>query len=307
MQLPISYPNIPVICGATASGKSRLAMNICRRTGGELVSLDSMQIYRKMDIGTAKPSLEEQKEIPHHMIDILDPDETYSTALFQKDAYDAIDTILKKGKLPVLCGGTGQYVQALALGLLFVEIKENPDIRRELEEQMRELGPDILYEKLCKTDPVAAQNIHPQNKRRVLRALEIFRLTGIPMSRHNELSRKDGPRYPFSLFSLQREREDLYYRIENRVDLMIADGWEEETKSLLESEKSLSRTASQAIGYRELTSFLQGDIDRAQAVEKIKLRTRNYAKRQITWFSHMEDRIPISPDDEDSVLRKIES
>ena len=299
------YHHIPVICGPTASGKSELALSVCKEISGELVSCDSMQIYKGMDIGTAKASREEQREIPHHMIDIVDPAEEYNVSLFQKDAYRCIEMILQKRKIPVLCGGTGQYIQSLTLGLEFVAADENPEIKKKLEDEADRSGIGNLYERLIKIDPEAAKKIHPNNRKRVIRALEIFELTGIPMSCHNDISRKTGPRFPFQIFMLDKNREELYQRINSRVDRMLEAGLLAEVRDLYLRHIGTSPTASQGIGYKELFSYYKKEITLETAIEQIKIRSRHYAKRQITWFSHMDGVMKISSDDKALVLQTI--
>ena len=305
LDIPL-YKSIPIICGPTASGKSALSMDLCRKINGELVSLDSMQIYKGLDIGTAKPSKKEQEEIPHHLIDIIEPSEEYNVSYLQKEAELSIADILKRKKLPVLCGGTGQYVQALSLGIEYIDIKEDPEIRNRLHKEAEENGYEFMYKRLTQIDPRASEKIHPNNKRRVLRAIEIYELTGIPMSIHNDNSLKKGARYPFCVFYLERDREELYSRINDRVDQMIQDGLIHEVETLRMTNKNLSKTALQAIGYKELYAYLDGEIKQEEAIELIKQRSRNYAKRQITWFSHMENCIKITPDQFNFVLEKIQ-
>ena len=301
----LPYKSIPVICGPTASGKSDLAMEICRVTRGELMSLDSMQIYKGMDIGTAKQPEKDRVEIPHHLIDILDPSEEYNVSVFQQEALREIESILERKNLPVLCGGTGQYVQSLTLGLQYIETPEDPELHKKLEKEMTQSGAEAMHNRLRQIDPTSAEAIHPMNKRRVLRALEIYELTEIPMSRHRELSRLQGPRYPYISFFIQRDREDLYRRIDLRVDKMMADGLLTEVEGLLKRIGGLSKTAGQGIGYKELVAYLNGSISLDEAIGLIKQRSKNYAKRQITWFSHMDGIVPITPDGLPEVLSRI--
>ena len=302
-----SFHVIPIICGATASGKSDFAMQICKEVSGELVSCDSMQIYKGMDIGTAKPSIEEQEEIRHHLIDIIEPYNEYNVTLFQKDAYRCISDILARKKLPVLCGGTGQYVQALSLGLEFVKIGEDAAIRKRLEVEASEFGCDVLYERLLQIDSEAAAKIHPNNLKRLIRALEIFELTSVPMSEHNRRSIKKGARFPFKIFMLDLDRSILHERINLRVDRMIEAGLLKEVQTLFEDKIPMSRTAEQGIGYKELFSYFNDEVLLHDAVEQIKSRSRQYAKRQITWFSHMANVTKIAPGDISKVLSACQS
>ena len=307
--LPLqNYHHIPIICGPTASGKSRMAMEVCQRTGGELVSLDSMQIYQYLDIGTAKPSLEEQKEIPHHMIDILPPDVSFSVADFSEKVLEVIKSILQRDKLPVLAGGTGQYVQSLVLGIQYnseESPEKNRDIKKNLEQELLEQGAVALHEQLRHIDPIAAEKIHPNNTKRLLRALEIFRSTGKTMTEQNQASLEKGPAYPYKVFYIDRSREELYLRINDRVDQMIDQGLVEEVIRVQEKGLRENKTASQAIGYKELFSYIDGNGTLEDAVNLIKQRTRNYAKRQVTWYTHMSDIIPISAAETDKILQEI--
>ena len=276
---------IIAVAGPTASGKSALALELCKRLGGELVSLDSMQIYKGLDIGTAKPTKAEQAEVRHHMIDICDPREKFSAADFAERAHGVIADIRSRGKRVVLCGGTGLYLDTVLGRLDFGEIESNEKLRRELIAFAEKNGADALYERLVKIDPQAAEKIHKNNVRRVARAIEIYELTGKTKTEHDREAISDSP-YDSLIIGLDYNgREVLYNRINRRVDLMIDAGLETEVRSLL-SEGSLSAdsTAGQAIGYKEMLGYVAGEYTLDDAIEKIKLGTRRYAKRQLTWL-----------------------
>ncbi len=299
------YRKIPIICGPTASGKSSLALRVCREISGELMSMDSMQVYRGMDIGTAKASTEEQAQVPHHLLDLVEPTTDYSPVQYLTSAYHAIDIVLQTGKLPVFCGGTGQYASALSLGIEYVPVEIDPFIREKLRIEIQDKGPEALYEELRRVDPQSAERIHPNNAKRLLRAMEIYRQTGRTKTEFDAESTKSGPRYPFSVFVIERPREELYRRIDQRVDQMIADGLVEEARKLYRDYSHLSSTSKQAIGYKELFQYLAQEISLDEAVDLIKKNTRNYAKRQMTWFSHMKDVTVISANDIERILHVI--
>jgi len=266
------------VAGPTASGKSALALQLCRQLNGEILSCDSMQIYRGMDIGTAKPTREEMAEIPHHLIDILDPDQSFSAAEYQVLAEAAAEDILARGKMPVFCGGTGLYLDAVITGNAF----SDGDVDAELRRQLTEMDPAALYRRLQEIDPQSAAAIHPNNHKRVVRAMEIYETTGMTKTEWDARSRTAPPAYRGKVLVLDHtDRDELYRRINERVDRMMADGLAEEVRSLHLPPDS---TAAQAIGYKELIACFQGKMTMEEAVEKIKTATRNYAKRQLTWF-----------------------
>ena len=290
------YRFIPVICGPTASGKSDIAMDLCRSCGGELVSCDSMQIYRGLDIGTAKPTKEDMAQVPHHMIDIVDPDENYSVNDYNNDALNEIVKILRKGRLPVLCGGTGQYVSSLIKGIDYGKEQVNDEIVDSLNSRFDIEGIDGIYRELSEVDPEAAAKIHPNNTRRVIRAYAVYLSTGKTFTQKNKESVLSGPAFPFMLFQPDIDRSVLYDRIDRRVDRMIDMGLAEEAGWLYGTYGDLKTTAFQAIGYKELRPYINGDISLDKAVYDIKLNSRHYAKRQLTWFRTIPDIHMISPE-----------
>ena len=288
---------IIAVAGPTASGKSALALELCKRLGGELVSLDSMQIYKGLDIGTAKPTKAEQAEVRHHMIDICDPREKFSAADFAERAHGVIADIRSRGKRVVLCGGTGLYLDTVLGRLDFGEIESNEKLRRDLIAFAEKNGADALYERLVKIDPQAAEKIHKNNVRRVARAIEIYELTGKTKTEHDREAISDSP-YDSLIIGLDyNDREVLYNRINRRVDLMIDAGLETEVRSLLsEGLLSADSTAGQAIGYKEMLGYIAGEYTLEDAIEKIKLGTRRYAKRQLTWLRRNPDINWLYPD-----------
>jgi tRNA dimethylallyltransferase len=277
-----------VIAGPTASGKTDLAVELALEVGGEVISADSMQIYRGMDIGTAKPSMQERKGIPHHMIDIVNPDEDYSAAQFQDGAKACIDAILKNGRIPVVAGGTGLYINTLVYNINFSETITNWKYREHLQSIADEYGPLYLHGLLKKVDGKSAETIHPNNVKRVIRALEVFESTGKPISEHQQESRLEPPPYDFKVFGLEVKRELLYNRIEKRVDKMMTLGLYEEVKGILEKGYSPDLVSLQGIGYKEIISAIRGKCTLTEAIEGIKKGTRHLAKRQMTWFRKTE-------------------
>ena len=276
---------IIAVAGHTASGKTSLAIRLAEILDGEIVCCDSMQIYRVMDIGTAKPTPEELARVPHHMVDFVDPMREYSCAEYAEDAERAIKDIISRGKLPVICGGTGLYLDTLLFERPFDECGGRSNVRERLAEEAEELGAHALHEKLREVDPESAEKIHENNLRRVIRALEIYETTG---RKKSELDAIPSPaKYDFLAFELRRtDMDERYARIEKRCDDMIAAGLLEETKKLLDMgifEKN--PTAAQAIGYKEMLGCVRGEVDISEARERLCIATRRYAKRQVTWFS----------------------
>lgn len=273
------------VVGATASGKSDYAVSLAERLGGEIVSCDSMQVYRGMDIGTAKPTAEEMRGIPHHLIDVADPDEPFSVADYVSAAETAVREIASRGKLPIFCGGTGLYLDRFLFGGLSAETDSDPDLKDELLELAKKHGNVFLHTKLCAVDPESAKLIHPNNVRRVARALEIYERTGIPKSEWDRRTRAVESPYEATVIGIDRPREELYRRIDARVEKMVADGLVDETRALAERGVfDRNRTAAQAIGYKEILPYLRGECSLSDAAETLKTATRHYAKRQLTWF-----------------------
>ena len=273
------------VVGATASGKSRYAVELAKRIGGEIVSCDSMQVYRGMDVGTAKPSPAEMDGVPHHLISIADPASPFSVADYVAAAGAAVEDIRSRGNVPVFCGGTGLYLDRFLSGGVAGEAASDDDLRRSLFAFAAEHGNEALHARLEAVDPESAAQVHANNVRRVVRALEIYRLTGVPKSEWDRRSRQVDPRYDAHVIGIDRPREELYARINARVDEMLSQGLVAETERLLAAgvfEKNT--TAAQAIGYKEILPYLAGEISLADAVESLKTATRRYAKRQLTWF-----------------------
>ena len=278
-------PKILVITGPTASGKTWLAVELAKRYNGEVVSADSMQIYRRMDIGTAKPTPEEMQGVPHHMINVAGPEEDFSVARYVDMAAAAADGILTRGKLPILAGGTGLYIDSLLSGRTFAAFDENSPLRAELEGRYAREGGELLLRELAQADPEAAARLHPNDGKRIVRALEVFLTTGKTITQHNKDTKAAPPRYSAITLSLDfQRREDMWDRIDRRVDRMMEAGLAEEVRGLLDSGVPQRCTAMQAIGYKEMAAALLGDGDIRAAAEEIKLRSRQYAKRQRTWF-----------------------
>jgi len=278
-----------VIVGPTASGKTKLSVELAKRCGGEVVSFDSMQVYRRMDIGTAKPSAEERADIPHHMLDVAEPDEDFSVARYVDLAAPVTEDILRRGKLPILVGGTGLYVDSLLSGRTFSPFQRSRGLREALERRLAELGGEALLEELRQADPDTARRLHPNDHRRIVRALEVYQSTGKPLSQHDRETRDLPPRYRALTIGLNfTRREALWQRIDARVDEMMSAGLVEEVEALLREGISQSCTSMQAIGYKEMAAALWEGRDVVLAAEEIKLRTRQYAKRQLTWFRRNE-------------------
>ena len=278
-------PDILVICGPTASGKTALAAELALRLNGEVVSADSMQVYRRMDIGTAKPTPEETRGVPHHMIDVADPEENYSVARYVADAVPIVDDILKRGKLPVVAGGTGLYIDNLIAGRRFAPFTPDSGLRERLQAQAREEGLPALYARLQKADPDAADRIHPNDEKRIIRALEVWLSTGKTISQHDADSRALPPRYtPLTIALNFKERPWLWERIDRRVDDMMERGLEREVRRLLADGVPPGCTAMQAIGYKEIAAAISQSRPISDGAGEVKLRSRQYAKRQITWF-----------------------
>ena len=272
-----------VICGPTASGKTALSIELAKKINGEIVSCDSMQIYKEMDIGTAKPTKEEMQEIPHYMINTIFPNERYSVADYKKDAKKAIREIIKKGKVPIIVGGTGLYVDSLIYEIEYPDIKLDEKYRQELEEQVRKDGLEKLYNKAKKIDPEAMLKISSNDKKRILRVLEIYKATGKTKTEQERKSREKEPEFDYLVYGLNMPREKLYERINLRVDIMIKQGLIKEVEKIYKKYNEFP-TAMQGLGYKEVVEYLEGHLTKEEMIEKIKQETRRYAKRQMTWF-----------------------
>ena len=293
-----------ILAGPTAVGKTALSIRLAKETGAEIISADSMQVYRGMDIGSAKITKEEMAGVPHYLVDVLEPEEDFNVVRFQNMAKDAAAEIWSKGKIPLVVGGTGFYIQALLYDIDFTDNDGDESYRRELEKKASdEQGALELYEMLRNTDPKSAQEIHPRNIKRIIRALEFYRQTGKKISEHNEIQRQKESPYNYAYFVLNDERGRLYERIDRRVDLMMEQGLLEEVRALRERGVRKDSTAMQGLGYKELYAYLDGEYPLDEAVRIIKRDTRHFAKRQITWFKREKnvvwaDRSVIGQDDE---------
>lgn len=293
-----------IICGPTASGKTSLSIELAKKINGEIISSDSMQIYKNMDIGTAKPSKEEMEGIPHHLQDFVEPNQRYSVAEFKKDAEAAIEFILAKGKTPIIVGGTGLYIDSLIYGIEYQDIELDEKYRKELEVRASNEGLAKLYEEAQKIDPQAMEKISSNDKKRIIRVLEIYKATGKNKTEQEIESRKNGVKYDYKVFAINWEREMLYERINKRVDVMIEQGLIQEVEELLKKYDKFP-TAMQGLGYKEVVEYLEGKTSREEMIEKIKMETRRYAKRQITWFKKNKQTIWIEPKDLQRILNEI--
>ena len=272
-----------VICGPTASGKTALSIELAKKINGEIVSCDSMQIYKDMNIGTAKPTKEEMQRIKHYLIDFISPDERYSVADYKKDAKKAIKEILQKGKTPIVVGGTGLYIDSLIYEIEYQNIEFDEKYRNYLEKQVAEKGLEELYKQAKKIDPEAIEKISKNDKKRILRILEIYHATGKNKTEQEKESRKKEVEYDYQVYALNWDRNKLYERIDKRVDIMIEQGLIDEVKEIYQKYKEFP-TAMQGLGYKEVVEYLNGKTTKEEMIDKIKQETRRYAKRQLTWF-----------------------
>lgn len=278
-----------ILTGPTAVGKTKASIGLAKAIGGEIISADSMQVYKQMDIGSAKIKPSEMDGIPHYLVDILEPDEEFHVVLFQQMAKQAIQKIYEKGKIPILVGGTGFYIQAVLYDIDFSENEKDTSYREELEKLAQTKGAEYLHDLLREVDEKSAQDIHANNVKRVIRALEYFHQTGEKISEHNEEQRKKVSPYNFSYFVLNDERAHLYEKINLRVDQMINEGLVREVQSLKEKGYTRDRVSMQGLGYKEMLDYLDNKCSLEEAVEIIKRDTRHFAKRQITWFKRESD------------------
>ena len=287
-----TYDQVPIaditsrcwfLTGATASGKTAISLELAKRINAEIISMDSMAIYRLMDVGTAKPTAAHRAQVPHHLIDIIDPDEVFSTSLFHKMAHQKIAEIFERGKEVLFVGGTALYLKAILRGI-FQGPPADWDFRKEVEEEIEHFGEEYLHQRLQLIDPVAAHNLHPNDHRRIVRALEVFKITGKPLSHLQMEFESSTPPEKCRVFALRHERSILHQRIEQRVSTMFEKGLLDEVKQIRSQFQDLSRTASQAVGYKEAAEFLDGELSMEDAIERMRIRTRRFARHQETWF-----------------------
>lgn len=290
---------IVVVAGPTASGKTALGIALAKELNGEIVSADSMQVYRGMDIGTAKATMAEREGIPHHMLDVAEPWEDYSVARYVEQAEACCRDILARGKLPILVGGTGLYIDSLISGRDFAAVDSDQGLREALSAEYDALGGEAMHRRLQEIDPERSAILHPGDKRRIVRALEVYRLTGMTITEHDRQTRALPKRFDAAAIHLNfKKRPALYARIDRRVDAMVEQGLFREVEGLLAAGLSPESTAMQAIGYKEAVRALQGELSREEAVDLIKQSSRRYAKRQLTWFNRDKEALPILWEDE---------
>lgn len=278
-----------ILTGPTAVGKSELSLSLAKAIDGEIISADSMQVYRGMDVGSAKLMPSEQQGVPHHLLDILDPEEEFNVVLFQRLAAQAVRDICQRGHIPIVTGGTGFYIQALLYDIDFTENDEDTSFRSGLEDLAAKEGADVLYQRLLAVDPKACETIHKNNVKRVIRALEFYEKTGQRISEHNESQRQNQSPYRFAYFVLNDERSALYSRIDRRVDQMLENGLEAEVRRLATQGCTKDLVSMQGLGYKEMLAYLNGELSLEEAVYIIKRDTRHFAKRQLTWFRRERD------------------
>lgn len=282
-----SYPQVLVLTGPTGCGKSQLALDLAERLGAEIVSMDSMALYRRMDIGTAKPTVDDRRRVPHHLLDVLEPWESASVAWWLERAEACCRDITQRGKRPLFVGGTPLYLKALLHGL-FDGPPADETIRRRLNDEAASVGDAALHARLAVVDPVSAARLHPNDVRRVIRALEVWELTGRPISAwQTQWMTSDHPPADSRCLCLDLPRPELYTRIDARVERMVAEGLVDEVRALRQLERPLSREAAQALGYKEMFAYLDGRTNLMDTIQHIQMRSRNFAKRQMTWFRHL--------------------
>ena len=278
-----------VLTGPTAVGKTSLSISLAKAVNGEIISADSMQVYKGMDIGSAKIRKEEMQGVTHDLVDILEPEEEFHIVKFQELAKAALEEIYAKGKIPILVGGTGFYIQAVTRDIDFTQAEQETSYREELEQFAKEKGAEYLHEKLREVDSKSAENIHANNVKRVIRALEFYHQNGTPISEHNEEQKQQTSPYNLAYFVLTAPREILYERIDRRVDQMMEEGLLEEVKSLRERGCHRGMVSMQGLGYKEILAYLEGEYPLEEAVRILKRDTRHFAKRQLTWFRREQD------------------
>ncbi|MBE6008106.1 MAG: tRNA (adenosine(37)-N6)-dimethylallyltransferase MiaA [Lachnospiraceae bacterium] len=297
-----------VIAGPTACGKTDISIELAKRINGEIISADSMQVYKFMDIGTAKVTKDEMQGIKHYLIDELMPDEEFNVMIFQQKAKEYMDEIYSKGKIPIIAGGTGFYINAVVNDNEFTETNDDNTIREKLYKDAEDKGAEFNHNKLKEVDPEYASTVHPNNIKRVARALEYFYLTGQKFSEHNAEEKKKASPYNTSFIILNMNREQLYKRIDLRVDIMMKNGLLDEVKSLLDMGYDPSLVSMQGLGYKEIVPYINGECNLEMAVDELKKRTRHFAKRQLTWFKRQTENclwIDLTDGDKESALNKI--
>lgn len=278
-----------VLTGPTAAGKTGLSIELAKRINGAIISADSMQVYRHMDIGSAKITKEEMDGIPHYLIDVLEPYEEFSVHLFKQMAEKALEEIYEKGMIPIIVGGTGFYIQALLYDIQFTDTNTDTEYREKMEKMVEDQGPEWLHDRLKEVDPEAANQIHANNVKRVIRALEYFHQTGQKISEHNAEERQRTSPYCHVYFVLNRDRAELYRRIDLRVDIMLENGLLDEVKKLKEMGYTRDMVAMKGLGYKEILDYFSGDISLDEAIYRVKRDSRHFAKRQLTWFRRERD------------------
>ncbi len=295
-----------ILTGPTSVGKTKLSISLAKAMNGEIISADSMQVYRKMDIGTAKITPNEMQGVKHYLIDEFDPDEEFNVVKFKQRAMECVEEIYAKGKIPILVGGTGFYIQALLYDIQFDMTKDSHSYRGELEEIAAEKGATYLHEMLRKIDPKSAEVIHANNVKKVVRAIEFYHQNGYPISDHNEEQRQNESPFQYAYFVLNHDRSVLYERIDKRVDLMVEQGLVDEVKSLYDEGYDLSLVSMQGLGYKEIIEYFEGEISLEEAIYRIKRDTRHFAKRQITWFKREREVVWVNKqefkDNDDEIL-----
>jgi tRNA dimethylallyltransferase len=296
-----------VIVGPTAVGKTKVAIKLAQKVNGEIISADSMQIYKYLDIGTAKPTTEEMEGIKHYMIDIVEPDQEYSVAMYKEMALKCIDNVIKNNKIPIIVGGTGLYIKTVVENIEFSETISDWEYRKELSDKAEKEGDEFLHKKLEDIDPEAAAKIHKNDLKRIIRALEVFKYTGKPISYHQQISKQNPSKYEFIMFGLTMNREKLYRRIDQRVNNMIEGGLIQEVKKLIDIGISDKSIAMQGLGYKEMLEYFSGTKTIDEVTDIIKRDSRRYAKRQLTWFRRNAsiNWIDIEEDEKDDALKKI--
>lgn len=290
----IKKPSLVILTGPTAVGKTELSVALANKIGGEIISADSMQVYRHMDIGSAKIKPNEMDGIPHHLIDVLEPTEEFNVVSFQQMAKQAMVEIYDRGHIPIVAGGTGFYIQALLYDIDFTDNDEDTALRRHLEEIAKTQGSEVLYDRLRQIDPESCEIIHANNVKRVIRAIEFYEKTGMKISEHNQMQRQNSSPYNFAYFVLNDDRDKLYRNIEKRVDAMMEQGLVDEVKRLADSGCTRDMVSMQGLGYKEILDYLDGRITLEEAVYLIKRDTRHFAKRQLTWFRREQDTIMVN-------------